>query len=59
MKALNLGLSHCRGALIARMDADDVVHPDRLRLQAELLRSDAKLGAVGSLRTAETHKELS
>jgi glycosyltransferase involved in cell wall biosynthesis len=47
--ALNLGLSHCRGELIARMDADDLVHPDRLRLQAELLASDATLGAVGSL----------
>ena len=47
--ALQLGLSHCRGDLIARMDADDVVHPDRVRLQADLLSSDATLGAVGSL----------
>jgi len=47
--ALNLGLSHCRGELIARMDADDLVHPDRLRLQAELLWSRKSLGAVGSL----------
>lgn len=47
--ALNLGLSHCRGELIARMDADDLVHPDRLRLQAEALARDASLGAVGSL----------
>src|SRR5437764_3290617 len=47
--ALQLGLSHCRGELIARMDADDVVHPDRLRLQVDLLSSDAALGAVGSL----------
>jgi glycosyltransferase involved in cell wall biosynthesis len=47
--ALNLGLAHCRGELIARMDADDVAHPDRLRLQAELLARDPALGAVGSL----------
>jgi len=47
--ALNLGLSHCRGEFIARMDADDVVHPDRLRLQSEMLARDAALGAVGSL----------
>jgi len=47
--ALNLGLAHCRGELIARMDADDLVHPDRLRLQAELLAKDAALGAAGSL----------
>jgi glycosyltransferase involved in cell wall biosynthesis len=47
--ALNLGLSHCRGELIARMDADDVVEPDRLRLQTEMLRRDPGLGAAGSL----------
>jgi glycosyltransferase involved in cell wall biosynthesis len=47
--ALNLGLSHCRGELIARMDADDLVHPDRLRLQTELLLRDPTLGAAGSL----------
>lgn len=47
--ALNLGLSHCRGDLIARMDADDLVHPDRLRLQAELLQRRPALGAAGSL----------
>jgi glycosyltransferase involved in cell wall biosynthesis len=49
VQALNLGLAHCRGELIARMDADDLVHPDRLRLQAEALAKDASLGAVGSL----------
>jgi glycosyltransferase involved in cell wall biosynthesis len=47
--ALNLGLSHCRGELVARMDADDRVHPDRLRLQAEALAREPSLGAVGSL----------
>jgi glycosyltransferase involved in cell wall biosynthesis len=47
--ALQLGLAHCRGELIARMDADDLVDPDRLRLQAEMLALDASLGAVGSL----------
>lgn len=47
--ALNLGLLHCRGELVARMDADDLVHPDRLHLQAKMLAHDATLGAVGSL----------
>lgn len=47
--ALNLGLAHCRGEFIARMDADDVMHPDRLRLQAEMLQRDSSLGAIGSL----------
>lgn len=47
--ALNLGLARCKGDLVARMDADDLVHPDRLRLQAEMLLNDPTLGAVGSL----------
>ena len=47
--ALRLGLDRCRGELIARMDADDLVHPDRLRLQAQMLAGDESLGAVGSL----------
>jgi glycosyltransferase involved in cell wall biosynthesis len=51
VRALNLGLSRCKGDLIARMDADDLVHPDRLRLQAELLSADGSLGAAGSLVT--------
>ncbi|HEY2029827.1 MAG TPA: glycosyltransferase family 2 protein [Myxococcales bacterium] len=49
VEALNLGLAHCRGDFIARMDADDIALPDRLRLQIELLRSNERLGAVGCL----------
>ncbi|MFL5375265.1 MAG: glycosyltransferase [Myxococcales bacterium] len=47
--ALQVGLRHCRGDLIARMDADDLVEPDRLRLQADALERDRSLAAVGSL----------
>lgn len=47
--ALNQGLAHCRGSFIARMDADDLAHPDRLRLQCARLEEDPRLGAVGSL----------
>lgn len=45
--ALNLGLSHARGEFIARMDADDLAHPDRLRLQLQLLsnRPDVALAS--------------
>lgn len=47
--ALQLGLSRCSGEIVARMDADDLVHEDRLRLQLQRLEEDASLGAVGSL----------
>ena len=33
-KALNAGLERCRGTYVARMDSDDLCHPDRLALQA-------------------------
>lgn len=36
-------------ALVARMDADDLSHPDRLRRQVELLKRDPGIGLVASL----------
>jgi glycosyltransferase involved in cell wall biosynthesis len=47
-RALNRGLAACDAALVARMDADDVAHPRRLALQAEALRADPALAAIGS-----------
>jgi len=47
--ALNLGVACARGELIARMDADDRMHPDRLRLQREWLDDHLRAGAVGTL----------
>jgi glycosyltransferase involved in cell wall biosynthesis len=49
VRALEFGRAACRGAFIARMDADDLAHPDRLRLQAEWLQSHPTAAAVGSL----------
>lgn len=46
--ALATGLRHARAPFIARMDADDVCHPDRLALQVAALRADPSLGAVGT-----------
>ncbi len=45
--ALEHGLQHCRGQFVARMDADDLMARDRLRLQAEALERDSGLAAVG------------
>lgn len=44
--ALNEGLSHATAPLIARMDADDVMYPSRLRRQCDWLDSDPGTGLV-------------
>lgn len=46
--ALNAGLRHCRGAFVARMDADDVALPRRFELQLAALEAAPSLAAVGS-----------
>jgi glycosyltransferase involved in cell wall biosynthesis len=38
VSALNTGLGCCRAPLIARMDADDIMYPDRLLKQYEYMR---------------------
>ncbi len=45
--ALNAGLAAARGEFIARMDADDVAHPERLAEQAALLANRPEIGVVG------------
>jgi len=59
--ALNAGLVAARGAYLARMDADDAAHPQRLALQAAHLFDNPALtfpppawllAATGSRRTA-------
>jgi glycosyltransferase involved in cell wall biosynthesis len=47
--ALNTGVAEARGRFIARMDADDEAHPERLSEQRLLLEQDDRLGLVGSL----------
>ena len=46
--ALNLALEHARAPLIARHDADDLSHRDRLRLQLEFLTRHAGIAVLGS-----------
>ena len=46
--ALNAGLRRCKAPFIARMDADDTMHPHRLAAQTQALRDNPRLAAVGS-----------
>lgn len=45
---LNKGIKLSLGKYIARMDADDISHPDRLRKQFELLEKNPKIGVCGT-----------
>jgi glycosyltransferase involved in cell wall biosynthesis len=47
VSALDEGLAHCRGALVARMDADDLMHRERLAAQTAALQDAPQLAAVG------------
>ena len=41
--ALNLGLQHCQADLVARMDADDLMHASRLQRQFDVLNQQAAI----------------
>ena len=46
--SLNKGLERSRGKYIARMDADDIALPERLRMQFDYLESHPETGICGS-----------
>jgi GT2 family glycosyltransferase len=46
--ALEQGLAVCRAPLVARMDADDLCHPERLEAQLALLDQRPALGVVAT-----------
>lgn len=48
VKTLNAGIERCSGDLVARMDADDWMHRNRLALQARALAEDESLEIVGT-----------
>jgi len=45
----NLLVSKAQAPLVARMDADDISHPDRLRRQWELIEGNSAIVLVGTL----------
>ena len=46
--ALNYGLSLCGGKYIARMDADDVSHLNRIEKQVDYMEDNPEVGILGS-----------
>lgn len=46
-KALNVGLKHATGDLIARMDSDDIAAPTRFELQERFLEKHPEIDIVG------------
>ena len=45
----NAVVAHARAPIVARMDADDVSHPDRLKRQFAIIQSDRDVAVVGTL----------
>lgn len=58
-KSLNLMLKQANGNYIARMDADDIAHPDRFKLQVQLLDENPEIGVCGSWYTRFSETEES
>ncbi len=48
IKTLNLGFTMAQGKYIARMDADDISHPDRLLKQVQFLNINTEYGLIGT-----------
>jgi glycosyltransferase involved in cell wall biosynthesis len=45
----NAVVAQARASIVARMDADDIAHPDRLRRQWEIIQNSPNIAAVGTL----------
>jgi len=48
VNALNYGFSECRAPFVARMDGDDVSHPERLETQLGIFAANPDVGLVAS-----------
>lgn len=50
-ETLNVALQHARSPLVARIDADDLMEPDRLRRQMDFLAAHPEIAGTGSYYT--------
>src|SRR5690606_38519156 len=57
--ALNPGLAHATGRYIARMDADDICHPERLAKQVAYLDAHPEVGVLATRSAFATTVERS
>jgi glycosyltransferase involved in cell wall biosynthesis len=46
--SLNIGLGHCNGKYIARMDTDDLIHPMRFEKQINFLEINSSISVVST-----------
>lgn len=46
--SLNLGMDAAQGKYIARMDADDIMHPDRLKIQHAIMEAEQSITVCGT-----------
>ena len=46
--SLNLGIKESKGEFIARMDADDISYPDRLKIQYEFMKNNPDVCVCGT-----------
>ena len=56
--ALNSGIAAARGRYLARLDADDWAHPERVSLQVQVLEANPRVGLVGCKVQAFPHAGL-
>lgn len=51
IESLNMGMKRVKGKYIARMDADDMMHPDRLKIQYSMMEAEPSITVCGSWMT--------
>lgn len=57
IKTLNRGIDYCEGEYIARMDADDISHPDRLKYQVDFMDKHPQYLMCGTNATVIDNNE--